>query len=187
MPDEGRRRTELGVRIPRMVFNAVFALFFYLMSGMIPPLAKGARIPGIEIEPFNNASWLLWASLVAIAAVFAVRAIYDFAVVVDTFAGVLVEKLGPREVTPARRVLRDVTYMILVMVLAEASTLILKDVPVVGPYLSLAVSLAALFFFIILAYDIGRMVYDFVERRVDLISERIIDFAERSIRRREKG
>ncbi len=165
----------------------MFSLFFFVMSEIIPPIAEGARIPGIEIEPFNNASWVLKVSLLTASAVFAVRVIYDVIVVIDTIADMLVERLGSRRVTPARRIMRDITYMLLIIILAEASVPVFKPIPVVGPYLNLAVSLAALLLLIILAYDIGKTVYRFVERKVDVVSEKIIDFAEKSLRRRSEG
>ncbi len=162
---------ELRTRLPKVVFNIVIALFFYIISGIIPSIAGDVQLPGIEIEPFNRVSWLLWASLTVIALLFAVRAFYDILALLDIVVDIFLGRFGSTEAKPLKRVLKDLTMIFLVIILAAAIAPVTSGVPVVGYYLRLLVSVGALVMLIFLIYDMGRIFYRVVEEKTDSLAE----------------
>ncbi|RLG99828.1 hypothetical protein DRO38_07260 [Candidatus Bathyarchaeota archaeon] len=181
-------------RLPRIVINITVAFLFWIISQIGPIFVKGLVIPGINMPPpFDTVSSILGLTATLIAMVFFVRAISDILFFVDLSAEIIVRSLGIKERRPLKRIARDLTYIILTLLLATAASPILSSIPQIGGYLTAIVSLVALGFFLILIYDIGKVIHEVLHektRRIaDWISGLLEDRENRNADRnlREKG
>lgn len=191
---KGSVRNEVRRRLPRIVINITVAFLFWIISQIGPIFVKGLVIPGINMPPpFDTVSSILGLTATLIAMVFFVRAISDILFFVDLSAEIIVRSLGIKERRPLKRIARDLTYIILTLLLATAASPILSSIPQIGGYLMAIVSLVALGIFLILIYDIGKVIHEVLHektRRIaDWISGLLEDRENRNADRnlREKG
>ena len=192
--NKGSVRNEVRRRLPRIVINITVAFLFWIISQIGPIFVKGLVIPGINMPPpFDTVSSILGLTATLIAMVFFVRAISDILFFVDLSAEIIVRSLGIKERRPLKRIARDLTYIILTLLLATAASPILSSIPQIGGYLMAIVSLVALGIFLILIYDIGKVIHEVLHektRRIaDWISGLLEDRENRNADRnpREKG
>ena len=172
---------EIRERVPRIVVSTVTGFLFWITAHIAPPLVEGITVPGVNV----GASWLVELAAMMIMVIFFVRALFDALVLADVGTDLIVRRLGVKEERPLRRAAREVIYMILVILLAEAASPFLDDVPEVGGLLSNVVSLTALGVVIALIYDIGRILYWVLEERAEVFADWLADLAER-VRERKR-
>ncbi|OYT65898.1 hypothetical protein B6U74_02295 [Candidatus Bathyarchaeota archaeon ex4484_205] len=182
--ERDRVRSEYHTRIPRMVFNAIIAFFVLLLSSTIPPMLEGVEIPGIQVEPFNKADWLMWVSLMLIALIFAVRLLYDLMSIMNVTVDLFFRR---GKVKPAKRIVSDITYILLTIVVAAAVAPLLGSIRTIGTTLQVGVSLLALGLIAFYVYDIGRTIYEVVESKADWVADWLAAIAENLRRKEEKG
>ncbi|MHA1712385.1 MAG: hypothetical protein ACTSUS_10105 [Candidatus Freyarchaeota archaeon] len=166
-------------RLPRFILSMLVGFLFYIISLGVPPLVEGITVPGINIAPYNSASWLIWAASVVLMMIFFIKGMSDALVLADIGTQLIVRFLGIKEDRPLRRVARDVIYIVLAILLAEAGLPFLALVPRIGNLLTIAVSLVTLGVVIVLIYDIGRILYRMLEERARAFAEWIAEIAER--------
>ncbi|HDJ96979.1 MAG TPA: hypothetical protein ENG54_00760 [Thermofilum sp.] len=165
-------RAELRKRIPQLVFNAIVAFFFYLMSNIMPSLVRGITLPGITIEPFNDLGWLMWAFLFVVSMAFAANTLYHLIKLIDPVVSRFTSKLGIKP-DPAKRVLQDVTYILMAIVVSEALSILAEGVPGYSHVLRVAISVVALIIIIMLIYDLSKNIYKYIEEKIDAIVDRL--------------
>ena len=168
----GSVRREIRRRLPRIMINIMVAFLFWIISQVGPIFVEGLVIPIVYFPPpLDTASSILRLTATLIWMVFLVKAISDILFFVDISADIIVRSLGIRDRKPWRRVARDLTYIILSLLLVAAATPILSSIPEVGGYLMAAVSLIALGFFLILIYDIGRVIHGVLQHKARRIAD----------------
>jgi len=175
----GSIRNEIRQRLPRIVINITVAFMFWIVSQVGPLFVKDLAIPGINMPPpFDTVSSIVGLTATLIAMIFLVRAISDILFFVDLSAEIIVRSLGIKERRPLKRIARDLTYIILTLLIATAASPILSSIPQVGGYLTVAVSLAALGIFLILIYDIGKVIHGVLHEKTRRIADWISSFLE---------
>lgn len=167
-------RTELIKRIPRLVFNALVALLFYLMSITMPTLVSGITLPGITIRPFNDLGWLMWASLFVVSMAFAANALYHLVKLIDPIVSSFTSKLGIRP-DPAKRVLQDITYILMAIVVSEALSILAEGVLGYSHLIRAAISVVALVVIIIMIYDLSKNVYEYIEEKIEAVVDKLLE------------
>ena len=168
----GSVRNEVKRRLPRIVINLTVAFLFWIISQLGPIFVKGLIIPGISMPPpFNTVSSIVGLTATLIAMIFLVRAISDILFFVDLSAEIIVRSLGIKERRPLKRIARDLTYIILTLLLATAASPILSSIPQIGGYLMAIVSLAALGIFLVLIYDIGKVIHGVLREKTRRIAD----------------
>jgi len=163
---------EVKMRLPRIVINLTVAFLFWIISQVGPIFVKGLTIPGISLPPpLDTVSSLVGLASTFIAMIFLVRAISDILFFADLSAEIVVRSLGIKERKPLKRIARDLTYIILTLLLATAASPLLSSIPQVGGYLMVIVSLSALGIFLILIYDIGKVVHGVLHEKTRRIAD----------------
>ena len=110
--------TELKNYIPRAALNIVVALFFYILSEIVPTLFSDVKLPGGVPEPFNDVEWLTWVFLFLLALIFFANALLLIFKALDPLLESILTKWRG-DVKPAKRVVRDLAYMILILLVSE--------------------------------------------------------------------
>lgn len=159
-------------RLPRIAFDMLLGLTFLALSRVVLGLVGGTRIPWSGIELLDDAGWLLSFSMLLVASVFLVRGLHDLLVIADDLAGAVARALGLGESRSVGRILRDVTYALLVLVLAAAASPVVGAVPVVGPFLKIAVAVLAIGLIALLSFDAGKTLQAIVEAKSEKLIKR---------------
>ena len=175
----GSIRSEIRQRLPRIVINLTVAFMFWIISQVGPLFVKDLVIPGISMPPpFDTVSSIVGLTATLIAMIFLVRAISDILFFVDLSAEIVVRSLGIKERRPLKRIARDLTYIILTLLIATAASPILSSIPQIGGYLMITVSLVALGIFLVLIYDIGKVIHGVLQEKTRRIADWISSFLE---------
>lgn len=164
-------REELRVRLPRAALYLLVAIAFYILSVIVPGLVIGVKLPGV-LEPFSRLDWLLWAFLLLIALAFGGNAVYNLLKALDPLLEAMARRMGGN-VRPAKRVARDVAYMLLVVLVAEALTPIAESLGGPGQPLKIVIGVTTLVLLLILVYDVGKVTYRYIESKVELLIKRL--------------
>ncbi|RLE97228.1 MAG: hypothetical protein DRJ96_04460 [Thermoprotei archaeon] len=164
-------RGELRIRLPRAALYLLVAVAFYILSAIVPGLVAGVKLPGV-LEPFGRLDWLLWAFLLLIALAFGGNAVYNLVRALDPLLEAMARRMGGN-VRPAKRVARDVAYMLLVVLVAEALTPIAESLGGPGQPLKVVIGVTTLILLLILVYDVGKVTYRYIESKVELLIKRL--------------
>ncbi len=159
----------------------VIAFLFWLISLIAPPIVGEIIIPGVNV----GAGQLIWITAMLVMIIFLIRAMADALVLADIVTDVIVRRLGIKEERSLKRAARDAIYIIIAILLAAAALPFLASVPRIGGLLATAVSIMALGFFILLMYDIGRILYRVLEERAETVAEWLVEAVER-VREKKK-
>ena len=138
---------EASYRLARFAIGVALALFFWGASIFVPPMFKGVS----EVGEF-----LTWVALTLVGGIFLVRALSDASVLVDKAIGLFLKRLGIKERCSRRRVSKDLTYIVAIILAAAAISPFFNDLGNVGngfQFLTTYVTLGAILPFV---YDIGR-------------------------------
>jgi hypothetical protein len=174
------RGEEIHRRIPRLIMSLVMVFIFWILNVFVPPTLSEIQIPGLNY-PADGFFWLV---TIFIMIMFLVRALSDALVLGDIVTDIVIKRLGIREECSPKRALRDLTYIIVIVLVAAALFPFLRNIENIGGTLSTAATYIALALIIILIYDIGRILYRIIEEKAELIAEKIAKAAEEG---KEKG
>lgn len=103
-------------KLPRLIMSITIAVIFLAMTIVVPPLVGEVTVPGISV----SGGYLLWAGLMLITVIFLIRALADALSFADILTDIFVRSLGVKEDRPLKRAARDVIYIIVTVLLAEA-------------------------------------------------------------------
>ncbi len=124
-------------------------------------------MPGINVP----ARQLVWITSMLVMAIFLIRVLSDGLVLADIVTDAILRRLGAKEERSMKRAARDLIYIIVAVLLAAAALPYLSSVHEIGGLLAAAVSLVTLAFVILLIYDIGRILYKFVEKKTEAVAD----------------
>lgn len=149
-------------------------LIFWLLNIVVPPTLQGIQIPGLNYQ----ADQVFWLITIFIMVMFLVRALSDALVLGDFLTDIVIKRLGIKEERSPKRALRDLIYIIVVVLIAAAISPFLRGIENIGGLLSTAATYVALALIIILIYDIGRILYRLIEEKAEILAEKIVKAAE---------
>ena len=167
---------EVRHRFPRLIMSLVMALIFWIVSTVVPPTISDLVIPGIKM----SAGTIVGFIALLLTAIFLIRALSDALVLSDIVADVIVRQLGIREERAPRRAARDAIYVIAIILVATALYPLLGTLGEIGTTLTTVTTYVALGIILVLIYDIGKIVYRVIERRAELVADRLAKMAERN-------
>ncbi|RLG91862.1 hypothetical protein DRO37_09690 [Candidatus Bathyarchaeota archaeon] len=181
-------RSEVRRRLPRILINVIVAFLFWIISQIGPLFVKGIIIPGINLPPpFNTVSSIIGLTATLVMILFLIRAVSDILFFTDVSTEIFLKTLGIKEKRPLKRAARDITYIILTLLLVTAASPILSSIPQVGGYLNAILSFSALGIFLILIYDIGRVIHEVLSEKTRRMADRISNHIEERRNRRGRN
>ena len=181
-------RSEVRRRLPRILINVIVAFLFWIISQIGPLFVKGIIIPGINLPPpFNTVSSIIGLTATLVMILFLIRAVSDILFFTDVSTEIFLKTLGIKEKRPLKRAARDITYIILTLLLVTAASPILSSIPQVGGYLNAILSFSALGIFLILIYDIGRVIHEVLSEKTQRMADWISNHVEERRNRRESN
>jgi MFS family permease len=152
------------------------AVIFYLVNVIVPPLLGDIMLPGINI----NAGTLIGTIALIFTAIFLIRVLADALVLSDIFTDIFVKRLGIKEERSPRRAVRDIIYIIVIILVTTALLPIISTLePSIKSPLTIATTYVALGMILILIYDIGRILYRIVERKAESLAKSLAKMADR--------
>jgi MFS family permease len=152
------------------------AVIFYLVNVIVPPLLGDIMLPGINI----NAGTLIGTIALIFTAIFLIRVLADALVLSDIFTDIFVKRLGIKEERSPRRAVRDIIYIIVIILVTTALLPIISTLePSIKGPLTIATTYVALGMILILIYDIGRILYRIVERKAESLANSLAKMADR--------
>ena len=165
---------EVQRRIPRLVMSLVMVFIFWILNVYVPPTLEDYPIPGINYP----ASQVFWLITIVIMIMFLARALSDAFFLGDILTDVVIKRLGIKEERSPKRALRDLIYIIAIVLVAAAAIPLLRGIESVGEILSTAVIYIALALIIILIFDIGKILYKIIEEKAEVLAEKLAKIAE---------
>ena len=181
-------RSEVRRRLPRILINVIVAFLFWIISQIGPLFVKGIIIPGINLPPpFNTVSSIIGLTATLVMILFLIRAVSDILFFTDVSTEIFLKTLGIKEKRPLKRAARDITYIILTLLLVTAASPILSSIPQVGGYLNAILSFSALGIFLILIYDIGRVIHEVLSEKTRRMADWISNHVEERRNRRRRN
>lgn len=179
MPADERGR-EIQLRIPRLVMNLIMVFIFWVLNAFVPQTLNGIQLPGINYP----ASQVFWFITLLIMIMFLARALSDALALGDILTDIVIKGIGIKEELSPKRALRDVIYIIVIVLVAAAASPFIKSVERSISMVSTAVTYIALALIIVLIYDIGRIVYNLIEEKAEVLAKKISKIASEGDRRR---
>jgi len=181
-------RSEIRRRLPRILINVTVAFLFWIISQVGPLFVKGIIVPGINLPPpFNTVSSIIGLTATLVMILFLIRAVSDILFFTDVSTEIFLKTLGIKEKRPLKRAARDITYIILTLLLVTAASPILSSIPQVGGYLNAILSFSALGIFLILIYDIGRVIHEVLSEKTRRMADWISNHVEERRNRRGRN
>ncbi len=173
--------SEMRKRIPRIITNAVILIFLFLVFNIAPLfIPTNITIPSINMNVDTVFRMILMLLVLAVL----VRITSDAVVLADIFTNMVIAHLGIKSELPLRRVGKEAVYIIIDLLLYVAVIPFLSGIPNIGGGLVAIVSLIFLSAFIILAYDMWRIIHRTLEEMMDRIVEWV---AEKALQSRMKN
>lgn len=160
-------------RIPRIFTNAVVLIFLLLVFNIAPLFILNITIPGINV----GADTVVRMLLMILVLVFLAKITSDAVVLADISANMMIAHLGIKSEQPLRRVGKDAVYIIIDLLLYAAVIPFLSGIPDIGEGLVAIASLIFLGAFIILAYDMWRIIHRTLEEMADRVAEWVTEKA----------
>lgn len=118
-------------------------------------------------------------ALIAVIILFfiALRVVLDLIRLIDAASKTILKRIpgfNPEKTPSIIRALKELLAIFIVAMAASASLPLVSSIPKIGGWLSITLSIAALLFSIVLAYDAGRTIYAAFESSIQLLIDRIV-------------
>lgn len=163
------RGEEIRKRLPRLFMNIIFGFIFWLMSIFIPPTLSEITLPGLGTQ----ASFLVWILMILVMGIFLLRVLTDALILGDIFTDFFVRKIGIKEERSPKRAARELVYIIIIVLCVTAITPIVSTIQDYGSYITTAITYIGLGLVIVFIYDIGRILYNIIENKAEIIAEQL--------------
>lgn len=165
--------SEMRKRIPRIIINAVVLIFLFFVLNIALLFIPNITIPGINMDVDTVFRMILMLLVLVVLA----RITSDAVVLADIATNMVIAHLGIKSEQPLRRVGKEAVYIIIDLLLYAAVIPFLSDIPDIGGGLVAIASLIFLGAFIILAYDMWRIIHRTLEEKTDRIAEWVAEKA----------
>lgn len=168
-------REDVERRVLRVLINIGLIFLMILALGFLN-ISFSSIITVIPYGGFTLASAV---ALIAVIILFfiALRIVLDLIRLIDVASETILKHIpgfNPAKSSSLIRALKELLAIFIVAIAASISSPLVSSIPEVGGWLNIALSLAALVFSIILAYDAGRTIYAAFESSIQLLIDRII-------------
>ncbi len=167
---------EIRIRFPRIIMNLVMTLIFWIVIAFVPQTVNNVAVPGLDV----NIDFLVRVVAIVFMVIFLIRALADALVLLDVLTDIFVRKIGVKEKRTPKRALRDLIYIIIILLVATAVSPILGAVKDIGNLLRTATTYIALGLIIVLIYDIGRILYKLIEQQAQSFADRLAKMLEKT-------
>jgi drug/metabolite transporter (DMT)-like permease len=155
---------EMKGRVSRLVANVSIALVFAGMSYIAL-----WTLNGISTEVV----FLLQIGFLLAAGIFLVRTLFDALTIVDKITGLFVKRFGINEGPSRQRILKDIIYIVAILLVAAALFPVLSGASNFGSLPQEITSYVALGLILVFVYDIGRTFYRITEKKANSVANRI--------------
>ena len=172
---------EIRNRFPRLTMSLVMAIIFYLINIFVPSTMEDLNLPGLNI----NAGTLIGTIALLFTAIFLIRALADALVLSDILTDIFIKRLGIKEERSPKRAVRDLIYIIVIILVTTALQPLLATLDEsIKDLLTTVTIYVALGIILILIYDIGRILYRIVERKAESMADSLAKMTDK-IKNRE--
>ncbi len=174
---------EIRQRVPRFIVNAIIIIFLFFLYLIVPISFIGIIVPGLNM----SGDYLARLIIILVIVIFLARTLPDALFLADLGVDLFLKHLGViKEERPIKRAARDVVYIILVILLAAAILPLLSSMPKdLRANFRTLTSLITLGLFLILIYDIGRVLYELVEKKIESFANWLAEQANKGEEGRE--
>ncbi|MCX8171224.1 MAG: hypothetical protein N3E47_04545 [Candidatus Bathyarchaeota archaeon] len=168
-------REDVERRVLRVLINIGLIFLVTLTLGFL-----NISFPSITaIVPSGGFTLAAAVALIAVIILFfiALRIILDLIRLIDMASETILKRIpgfNPAKSPSIIRALKELLAIFIVAIAASISSPLISSVPEVGGWLSIALSIAAFAFSLVLAYDAGRTIYAAFESSIQLLIDRII-------------
>jgi hypothetical protein len=157
-------REEIRFRLPKLVANLALALLFWVMS----------YIASMTLTTISNeAGFLSQLGLLLAAGLFLVRTLFDALTIVDKVTKSFLRRLGIKEEWSRKRILKDILYIVVILLVAAAIFPIFSNLSNSAPLLQQVTTYVALGLILLFVYDVGRTFYRITEKTANSVANRI--------------
>lgn len=157
-------REEIRFRLPKLVANLALALLFWVTS----------YVASVTLTRFSSeAGFLSQLGLLLAAGIFLVRTLFDALTIVDKVTKSFLRRFGITEERSRQRILKDIIYIVAILLVAAATFPIFTKLSDFSPLLQQITSYAALGLILLFVYDIGRTFYRITEKTANSVANRI--------------
>lgn len=153
---------EAGYRFSRFAISIVLALVFWVAGLFVPPLLG-------DLGEFGRL--LTWVTLTLVAGIFLVRALSDGLILGDRAIGFIMNLVGVKERPSRRRVLKDLLFIVAIILAAAAVSPLYGDLGSVGNGLQVLTTYVTLGAILLFVYDLGRTFYRIAEEKANLLAD----------------
>ncbi|MEM3715901.1 MAG: hypothetical protein QW145_01930 [Candidatus Bathyarchaeia archaeon] len=168
-------REDVERRVIRVLINIGLIFLMILALGFLN-ISLSSLITVIPAGGFTLATAV---ALIAVIVIFfiALRIVLDLIRIIDVASETLLRHIpgfNPEKSPSVIRALKELLAIFIVAIVASVSSPLISSIPGVGGWLSVALSIAAFIFSLVLAYDAGRTMYAAFESSIQLLIDRII-------------
>ena len=143
--------------LPKVVSNIFLALIFWIAHYAIQQ----------TISPDSEQIFIIQTGLLIVSGIFLVRALINGLTIVDHLTKSLLNRLGINEKWSRERILKDLMFIIAVLLVAAGLYPIISLSTNYEQILQLVVTYSTLGFLLLFVFDIGRIFYRMTENRAN--------------------
>ncbi len=159
----------------KKVLNLISSLL-KLLVGILLVRSAGAILGDIVLFEVGQHSLSTRTTLnllnFAVIIYFGYRVLVNLAYFLDKAVELIVRRFEAGEKAP-RRIAHDITYVIIIVLVWEAISPLLKQVPEVGDYMVRGLGVILLFIGFLLLYDLAKTTYGVIKKELDKVLELI--------------
>jgi cation transport ATPase len=156
---------EIKDKLPKIVTSMALALTFAAISIIIPPIFASIS---------KNLAFFASITLILIAGIFLVRALLNVLVISDKAIRLSLRFLGIREDWSRRRALKDLVYIIAIILAAAAVYPFFEGIGSAGNVLQVITTYIAIGLIFLFVYDIGRTLYRIFEDKAVAVADWLV-------------
>jgi hypothetical protein len=149
--------------LPKAVSNIVLALIFWFAH-----FAVQQTLNPIDTEQI----FIIQTGLLIVSGIFLVRALFNGLTIADHLTKSLLKRLGINEKWSRKRILKDLMFIIAVILVAAGLYPIISLSPNYEQVLQQIVTYSTLGFLLLFVFDIGRIFYRITENRANSVAIR---------------
>jgi hypothetical protein len=170
---------EIREKLPRVILDFVTIIITLMVAYVVLPIAYSIsfNIPAVGI----SIGLMVAIIFLVILAIIVVRILRDVTVILHVSSDELskaVPGLEEPHQSLIRKTVRDLSYVIVVIILFYVVTPLIVLIPGVGASLAAAIPLILAAIVVILLYDVGRLIYDEIAKSVHKVTEKLASAVE---------
>jgi hypothetical protein len=158
-------REEIKDKLPKIATNLALALTFAMMNIIVSPCFSSVS---------RHLGLLTWIALMFVTGIFLVRALVNCLAISDKATRLFLKFLGIREEWSRRRALKDLIYIVAIILTAAAVYPLFEGIRGAGNALQTITTYVALALIFLFVYDIGRTLYRISEEKAEIVANWLV-------------